>query len=118
MTLLNHNAQELAGLTPIPSEKVKPPRIAESAVHMECKLKQVIELEDDDGKVTTDVVLGRVRDGIACVCISRRLCLCTSRRLRRALDSPFADCVFAPLAGCRVPHLRRHQALRPKPYAP
>jgi flavin reductase (DIM6/NTAB) family NADH-FMN oxidoreductase RutF len=45
----------------MPSDKVKPPRIAESAVHMECKLKQVIELEDDDGKVTTDVVIGRVR---------------------------------------------------------
>lgn len=54
------NEMELSGLTPMPSDKVKPPRIAESAVHMECKLKQVIELEDDDGKVTTDVVIGRV----------------------------------------------------------
>jgi hypothetical protein len=29
---------ELVGLTPIPSVKVTPPRVKESAVHMECKL--------------------------------------------------------------------------------
>ncbi len=33
---------ELAGLTPIPSEIVKPPRVAESPAQMECKLLQVI----------------------------------------------------------------------------
>jgi flavin reductase (DIM6/NTAB) family NADH-FMN oxidoreductase RutF len=33
---------QLAGLTPIPSEIVKPPRVAESPVQMECKLLQVI----------------------------------------------------------------------------
>ena len=36
-----HNVNEIdkAGLTAIPSEKVKPPRIAECKLHMECKLK-------------------------------------------------------------------------------
>ena len=33
---------QLAGLTPLPSELVRPPRIAESPAHMECKLLQVI----------------------------------------------------------------------------
>jgi flavin reductase (DIM6/NTAB) family NADH-FMN oxidoreductase RutF len=33
-----------AGLTPLASEVVKPPRVAESPVHFECKVNQVIEL--------------------------------------------------------------------------
>ena len=33
------NEFELAGLTPLPSAVVAPPRVAESAVHMECKLR-------------------------------------------------------------------------------
>ncbi len=33
------NEIEKAGLTTIPSEKVRPPRIAECKLHMECKLK-------------------------------------------------------------------------------
>jgi flavin reductase (DIM6/NTAB) family NADH-FMN oxidoreductase RutF len=32
------------GLTPIPSVKVKPPRVKEAPIHFECKLHQVIEL--------------------------------------------------------------------------
>lgn len=32
----------LAGLTPLPSTVVRPPRVAESPAHMECKLLQVI----------------------------------------------------------------------------
>lgn len=47
----NHSAAEvppevdefaLSGLTPIPSEAVRPPRVAESPAQMECKLLQVI----------------------------------------------------------------------------
>lgn len=33
-----------AGLSPLPSEAVKPPRVAESPVQFECKVNQVIEL--------------------------------------------------------------------------
>jgi flavin reductase (DIM6/NTAB) family NADH-FMN oxidoreductase RutF len=33
---------ELAGLTPIPSDAVRPPRVAESPAQMECRLLQVI----------------------------------------------------------------------------
>jgi len=32
------------GLTPIPSVKVKPPRVGESPIHFECRLHQAIEL--------------------------------------------------------------------------
>lgn len=33
------NEFEVSGLTPLPSQVVKPPRVAESAVHMECIVK-------------------------------------------------------------------------------
>lgn len=35
---------DATGLTPIPSVKVKAPRVAEVPIHFECKLNQVIEL--------------------------------------------------------------------------
>ena len=34
----------ISGLTPLPSERVRPPRVAESRVHMECTLLQIIEV--------------------------------------------------------------------------
>ena len=37
---------ELSGLTPLPSELVKPPRVAESPVQMECRLRQVVEISE------------------------------------------------------------------------
>jgi flavin reductase (DIM6/NTAB) family NADH-FMN oxidoreductase RutF len=37
---------ELSGLTPIPSELVKPDRVAESRVQMECRLVQVVTVRD------------------------------------------------------------------------
>ena len=43
-----------AGLTMLPSARVKPPRIAESPVAMECELLQIVDLGD------TGLVLGRV----------------------------------------------------------
>jgi flavin reductase (DIM6/NTAB) family NADH-FMN oxidoreductase RutF len=49
---------ELAGLTPLPSELVKPPRVAESPVQMECRLRQVIEVSDRPGGGS--IVLGEV----------------------------------------------------------
>ncbi len=38
-----------SGLTPVPSHIVKPPRVAESPFHMECKLQQMIPLGDANG---------------------------------------------------------------------
>ena len=49
---------ELSGLTPIPSEAVKPPRVAESPAHMECRLMQVIYTNRAPGAGV--VVLGEV----------------------------------------------------------
>lgn len=37
------------GLTPIPSEKVKPFRVKESPAHLECKVKEIITLGDQGG---------------------------------------------------------------------
>ena len=36
----------LAGLTPVPSLRVRPPRVGESAVQLECRVRQIIPLED------------------------------------------------------------------------
>jgi len=38
-----------AGLTPVPSEKVKPPRVAESPVQFECIVKEVVQLGKEGG---------------------------------------------------------------------
>ncbi len=48
------NELEQAGLTPVPSVRVKPPRIAESPVAMECELMQIVDLGE------SGLVLGRV----------------------------------------------------------
>jgi flavin reductase (DIM6/NTAB) family NADH-FMN oxidoreductase RutF len=48
----------LAGLTPIPSEAVQPPRVAESPAQMECKLLQVIYVGRTPGAGV--IVLGEV----------------------------------------------------------
>jgi flavin reductase (DIM6/NTAB) family NADH-FMN oxidoreductase RutF len=49
---------ELSGLTPLKSDLVKPPRVAESQVHMECRLLQVVQVSDKPGGGT--LVLGEV----------------------------------------------------------
>jgi flavin reductase (DIM6/NTAB) family NADH-FMN oxidoreductase RutF len=49
---------QAAGLTPIPSDLVKPPRVKESHVHMECKLYLLVEVGGMDG--SGNLVLGEV----------------------------------------------------------
>ncbi len=49
---------ELAGLTLAPSTKVRPPRVAESPVHMECRLRQVVPV--GDGPISANLVIGEV----------------------------------------------------------
>jgi flavin reductase (DIM6/NTAB) family NADH-FMN oxidoreductase RutF len=53
---------EKAGLSTFPSVKVKPPRIAESPVSMECELMQIVDLGTDHGLVLGRVVAMHVRD--------------------------------------------------------
>jgi flavin reductase (DIM6/NTAB) family NADH-FMN oxidoreductase RutF len=56
------NEMEKAGLSTLPSVRVKPPRIAESPVSMECELMQIVELGTDNGLVLGRVVAMHVRD--------------------------------------------------------
>ncbi len=49
---------ELTGLTLTPSVKVKPPRIAESPVHLECRVLQIMPV--GDGPTSANLVIGQV----------------------------------------------------------
>jgi flavin reductase (DIM6/NTAB) family NADH-FMN oxidoreductase RutF len=50
----------LAGLTKVPCQIIKAPRVAESPACLECCLFKVIDLPDDEGKVPSFLVIGRV----------------------------------------------------------
>jgi flavin reductase (DIM6/NTAB) family NADH-FMN oxidoreductase RutF len=52
------NEAEHAGLTLVPSGRVKPPRVAESPVHMECRLVQVVPV--GDRPLSANLVIGEV----------------------------------------------------------
>ena len=55
------NEFKLAGLTPLASTQVRPPRVAESPVTLECRRTQVLQLQGADGvQVPTWLVLGEV----------------------------------------------------------
>jgi flavin reductase (DIM6/NTAB) family NADH-FMN oxidoreductase RutF len=43
------NEFERAGLTPAPSQVIKPPRVAESPIHFECKLREIVVISDEPG---------------------------------------------------------------------
>jgi len=61
------NEFEVAGLTPAPSELVRPPRVAESPVNMECRLNQVVPIgagRHAHGLVIGEIVLLHIRDDI------------------------------------------------------
>lgn len=49
---------ELSGLTPIASDLIKPARVAESHVQMECRLLQIVQVSDKPGGGS--LVLGQV----------------------------------------------------------
>jgi flavin reductase (DIM6/NTAB) family NADH-FMN oxidoreductase RutF len=57
----------VAGLTPAPAELVRPPRVAESPVNMECRLNQIVNLGEgrrQNGLVIGEIVLLHIRDDI------------------------------------------------------
>ena len=62
------NELEAAGLTWIPSEKVKPPRIVEAAGHLECELLRISEIGDHNlitgCVVSASVPSGCMKDGL------------------------------------------------------
>jgi flavin reductase (DIM6/NTAB) family NADH-FMN oxidoreductase RutF len=49
----------LSGLTPLASDMVKPPRVAESHVHMECRLRQTLPISNEAGATNT-IIFGDV----------------------------------------------------------
>jgi len=52
---------EIAGLTPAPSRRIKPPRVLESPVNFECRVTQIVQLTTLAGATTqTWLVLGEV----------------------------------------------------------
>jgi flavin reductase (DIM6/NTAB) family NADH-FMN oxidoreductase RutF len=51
---------ELAGVTPAPSIRVKPSRVAESPVQFECRHHQTLRLPGNGLMGTVDIVIGRV----------------------------------------------------------
>ncbi len=54
------NEMELAGLTPAPSRMVKPPRVAESPIALECKHIQTVELPSYDPARPLNAIFGEV----------------------------------------------------------
>lgn len=56
--LAETNEFEIAGLTPLPSKMVKPFRVAESPIQLECKLAQIVTLGESVGGGS--LVIGKV----------------------------------------------------------
>lgn len=53
------NEMEKVGLTPLPSLKVRPPRVKESSIHFECELYDTLEVGDGSEGSST-IVVGRI----------------------------------------------------------
>lgn len=57
----------LSGLTPLASERIRVPRVAESPIQMECRLRQIIEISPLPGGgnlVLGDVLLFHIREDL------------------------------------------------------
>lgn len=54
---------QLTGLTPVPSDRVKPPRVGESPVSMECRVHQVIEM-GNTFFVVGEILCAHVKDEV------------------------------------------------------
>jgi flavin reductase (DIM6/NTAB) family NADH-FMN oxidoreductase RutF len=55
-----HDEFAFAGVTPVPSRVVRPPRVAEARAHLEARVTQVVPVADDDGTVANHVIFARV----------------------------------------------------------
>lgn len=58
---------QLSGLTPLASELVRPPRVAESHVQMECRLRQIVTVSEKPGGgylVLGDVLLFHIDEAV------------------------------------------------------
>jgi flavin reductase (DIM6/NTAB) family NADH-FMN oxidoreductase RutF len=54
---------QVAGLTPVPSDRVRPPRVGESPVNMECRRYQIIEL-GNTFFVVGEILCAHVKDEV------------------------------------------------------
>lgn len=54
----NKDEFEAAGLTPLPSRLVRPSRVAQSPIHMECTLIQIVPV--GDGPLSSSICIGEV----------------------------------------------------------
>lgn len=73
---MNHSSAEfphgvsefaMAGLTPLPATRVKPPRVKESPVNIECRCRQIVSLGHESGAgqvVFGDVLVVHIDDGM------------------------------------------------------
>lgn len=50
----------LTGLTKAQCQFIKAPRVAESPASLECRVHQIMELPDDEGRVSNWLIIGRV----------------------------------------------------------
>lgn len=56
---------DVTGFTPLPSQRVAPPRVAESPIQMECTLEQIVPVGDDPiGLVLARIQLLHVSDDV------------------------------------------------------
>jgi len=56
-----------SGLTPVASEKVKPARVKESPVQLECKVREIVELGDEGGSgnlIICEILLIHINDEV------------------------------------------------------
>jgi len=87
------NEMEQSGLAPAPCRLIRPPRVAASPCALECKLLQIIDLKDLDGKPADRfVVLGQVVG----IHIDERFI--KDGRLDTAALQPLARCGYADYA--------------------
>lgn len=54
------NEMEKVGLTPIASERIKPPRVKEAAAHFECTVYDMLEIGDGSAGSST-LIVGRIQ---------------------------------------------------------
>jgi flavin reductase (DIM6/NTAB) family NADH-FMN oxidoreductase RutF len=56
---------ELAKLTPLPSVKVRPPRLAESPIHLECRTREILEISPGIvDLIVAEIVMVHVDDAL------------------------------------------------------
>jgi flavin reductase (DIM6/NTAB) family NADH-FMN oxidoreductase RutF len=84
------NEMDQCGLSPAPSRLVRPPRVAASPCALECRLLQIVDLKDLQGRPSTRyIVFGQV------VGVHIDDCFIKDGRLDTAAMQPLARCGYA-----------------------